>query len=105
VGPSADPDVVRAVADDVRRLATPFAGLQPLRAAAACVALHRADLPEGSGEKVLAAAGMGGFTLSLAKVPADSALGRWLGEAHLFNGQPGTLAKTCDTLIFMEAGK
>ena len=96
--------MVRAVADDVRRFAAPVSGLHSLRAAAACVAVHRGNLPEGSGETVLSAAGMPGFTLDLAKVPADTALGRWLGEAHLFDGQPGTLAKTCDTLIFMEAG-
>jgi hypothetical protein len=102
-GPAADADVARAVADDVRRLARPVSGLQSVRAAAACMVVHRADLPEGSGENVLAGAGLTGFALELAKVPADSALGRWLGEPHLFGGQPGTLAKTCDTLVFMEA--
>jgi hypothetical protein len=104
-GLAPDPDAVRAVADDVRRLALPASGLQPLRATAACMLVHRPDLPEGSGETVLAAAGLAGFRLELAKVPADTALGRWLGEPHLFGGQPGTLAKTCDTLVFMEAGK
>jgi hypothetical protein len=107
-GPAADPDVVRAVADDVKRFATPINGLNSLRAAAGCVAVHRPNQPEGAGENVLAAAGMPGFTLELAKVPADTPLGRWLGEPHLFAGQPGTLAKTCDTLIFVEgegAGK
>ncbi len=101
-GPVADPEVVRAVAEDLRRLAVPLAGLQPVRAKAACVAVHRGDLPEGSGEHVLAAAGMPGFSLDLAKVPADSALGRWLGEPHLFDGTPGTLSKSCDALIFLE---
>jgi hypothetical protein len=101
-GPAADPEVVRAVAEDLRRLAVPLAGLQPVRAKAACVAVHRVDLPEGSGEIVLAAAGMSGFSLDLAKVPADSALGRWLGEPHLFDGTPGTLSKSCDALIFLE---
>jgi len=104
-GSAPDPDVVRAVADDLRRMARPVSGLAPMRAAAACVVVHRSEMPEGSGEHVLAAAGMAGFSLELAKVPADSALGRWLGEAHLFAGVPGTLAKTCDTLVFMEAGR
>jgi hypothetical protein len=104
-GPAADPDVARAVVEDVRRLARPLSGLQPLRAAAACMVVHRGDLPEGSGENLLAAAGLTSFALNLAKVPADSALGRWLGEPHLFGGQPGTPAKTCDTLVFMEAAK
>ncbi len=102
-GPPADPDMVRAVADDVRRLATPLGALLPVRAVAACVSVHREGLPQGSGENVLAAAGLVGFTLNFAKVPADSALGRWLGEPHLFNGQPGTLSKTCDTLIFIQS--
>jgi hypothetical protein len=45
---------------------------------------------------------MSAFSLDLAAVPAESALGRWLGEPHLFDGTPGTLSKSCDVLIFLE---
>jgi hypothetical protein len=103
-GPVADAEVTQAVAVDLKRYAMPISGLQPLSAKAACVATHRGELPEGSGEHVLAAAGMPGFSLELAKVPPETALGRWLNEPHLFDGQPGTLAKRCDTLIFLDAG-
>jgi hypothetical protein len=68
------------------------------------VAIHRGDLPEGSGEHVLAAAGIAQWVLNLREVPVGSALGRWLAEPHLFHGQPGTLAKSCDALVFLEAG-
>jgi hypothetical protein len=101
-GPAADPEVTQAVAADVKRFAKPLGGLHPLRAAAACVAVHRGDLPEGSGETVLAAAGIPVFVLQLARVPAETALGRWLGEPHLFDGQPATLAKNCDAVVFLE---
>jgi hypothetical protein len=97
--------VTQAVAADVKRFATPLSGLQPLRAAAACVAVHRGDLPEGSGETVLAAAEIPVFVLQLARVPAETALGRWLGEPHLFDGQPATLAKNCDAVIFLEVNR
>jgi hypothetical protein len=101
-GPAADPEVTQAVAADVKRFATPLSGLHPLRASAACVAVHRDDLPEGSGETVLAAAEVPAFVLQLGKVPAETALGRWLGEPHLFDGQPATLTRSCDALIFLE---
>jgi hypothetical protein len=52
---------------------------------------------------VLAAAGIARWILNLGSVPGGSALGRWLGEPHLFHGQPGTLAKSCDALVFLEA--
>jgi hypothetical protein len=70
-----------------------------------CVVVHRADLAEGSGEHVLAAAGMAQWVLDLASVPGGTALGRWLAEPHLFHGQPGTLAKSCAALVFLEANQ
>jgi hypothetical protein len=100
-----DPDTVHAVAEDLKQYAVPLNGLEPFRTAAGCVAIHRADLAEGSGEHVLAAAGMAQFVLDLGRVPGGSALGRWLAEPHLFGGQPGTLAKSCDALVFLEANQ
>jgi hypothetical protein len=100
----ADAETVRAVAEDLKQYAVPLNGLEPFRAAAGCVAIHRADLPEGSGEHVLAAAGIAQWVLNLRDVPGGSALGHWLAEPHLFHGQPGTLAKSCDALVFLEAG-
>ncbi len=104
-GPATDPDVLQAVAADLKRYAAPLNGIQPVRAKAACVVVRRGELSEGAGEHVLAAAGMPGFALDLAKVPSESALARWLAEPHLFDGQPGTLSKACDTLIFLDAPK
>jgi hypothetical protein len=100
-----DPETVRAVAGDLKQYAVPLNGLEPFRASAGCVAIHRADLPEGSGEQVLAAAGIAQWVLDLREVPGGSALGRWLAEPHLFHGQPGTLAKSCDALVFLEANQ
>jgi hypothetical protein len=99
-----DPETVHAVAEGLKQYAVPLNGLQPFGASAGCVAIHRAGLPEGSGERVLAAAGIAQWVLHLREVPAPSALGRWLAEPHLFYGQPGTLAKNCDALVFLEAG-
>jgi hypothetical protein len=99
-----EPETVRAVAEDLKQYAVPLNGLEPFRASAGCVAIDRADLPEGSGEQVLAAAGMAQWVLDLREVPGGSPLARWLGEPHLFHGQPGTLAKSCDALVFLEAG-
>jgi hypothetical protein len=98
-----DSETVRAVTEDIRQFAVPLKGLEPFRTSAGCVAIHRADLPDGSGEYMLAAAGISQWVLDLRKVPAGSALGRWLAEPHLFHGQPGTLAKTCDALVFLES--
>ena len=100
----ADPEIERAVAEDLKQFAVPLIGLQPFRASAGCVAIHSADLAEGAGEHVLAAAGIPQWVLDLRGVPAASALGRWLAEPHLFHGEPGTLTKTCDTLLFLDAG-
>jgi hypothetical protein len=102
--PPPDPEMVRAVAEDLKQFAVPLIGLQPFRASAGCVVIHSADLAEGAGEQVLAAAGIAPWVLNLRGVPAASALGRWLTEPHLFHGEPGTLAKTCDALVFLEAG-
>ncbi len=100
-----DPETVRTVAEDLKQIAVPLNGLEPFRASAGCVAIHRADLPEGSGEQVLAAAGIGQWVLDLRAVPAGSALARWLAEPHLFHGEPGTLAAKCDALVFLEANQ
>jgi hypothetical protein len=100
-----DPELVHAVAEDLKQYAVPLNGLEPFRTTAVCVVVHRADLAEGSGEHVLAAAGMAQWVLDLASVPDGTALGRWLGEPHLFHGQPGTLAKSCHGLVFLEANQ
>jgi hypothetical protein len=100
-----DPETVRALAEDLKQYAVPVNGLEPFRASSACVAIHRTDSPEGSGEQVLAAPGMAQWVLDLRAVPAATALGRWLTEPHLFHGQPGTLAKNCDELVFLDAGQ
>ena len=99
-----DPEVVRQVAEDLKQYAVPLNGLEAFRTAAGCVVVDRADLAEGSGEHVLAAAGMPRWVLQLGSVPGGTALGRWLGEPHLFHGQPGTLARNCDALVFLDAG-
>jgi hypothetical protein len=98
-----DPETVHAVAADLKQFAKPLSGLEPFRASAGCVAIHRPDLPEGSGEQVLAAAGIAQWVLTLRDVPAGTALGRWLAEPHLFDGHPGTIAKGCDALLFLQA--
>jgi hypothetical protein len=100
-----EPETVHAVAEDLKLFAVPLNGLEPFHAAAGCVVIHRADLPEGSGEQVLAAAGISQWVLNLREVPDGSALGRWLAEPHLFHGQPGTLAKSCDALVFLETSQ
>jgi hypothetical protein len=99
-----DAEMVHEVAEDLRRYAVPLNGLEAFRAAAGCVAIDRPDLAEGAGEHVLAAAGMAPWVLQLGSVPGGSALGRWLAEPHLFHGQPGTLTRNCDALVFLEAG-
>ena len=47
--------------------------------------------------------GVSRWVLNLREIPAATALGRWLAEPHLFDGQPGTLSKSCDALVFLEA--
>jgi hypothetical protein len=98
-----EPEIVRAVADEIRQHAVPLTGLEPFRAAKGCVAVHRAEMTEGAGEYVLAAAGIPQWVLDLHAVGPASALGRWLAEPHLFHGQPGTITATCDALVFLEA--
>jgi hypothetical protein len=100
-----DPETVHAVAEDLKQFAVPLNGLEPFRTSAGCVAIHRTDLADGSGEQVLSAAGIPQWVLDLRKVPVSSALGRWLAEPHLFHGQPGTLSKSCDSLVFLEANQ
>jgi len=72
--------------------------------------------PEGSGDAVLAAAGLPRFFLNLAKVPSGGALGRWLAGLHLFHDlgaywvlddpdaslQPEDLANCYDGLYYVE---
>jgi hypothetical protein len=101
--PAPDPETVRAVAEDLKQYVVPFNGLEPFRTSAGCVAIHRTDLADGSGEQVLSAAGIPQWLLDVRKVPVGSALGRWLAEPHLFHGQPTTLSKSCDSLVFLEA--
>ena len=99
-GPAADPEVTQAVTADVKRFAKPLGGLHPLRAAAACVAVHRDDLPEGSGETVLAAAEIPAFVLSLARVRRRRR--RWAaGWRSTCSTGSRQLAKT-DAVIFLE---
>ncbi|MDE3166038.1 MAG: hypothetical protein KGN36_09545, partial [Acidobacteriota bacterium] len=101
--PEPDPETVRGVAAEVRRLASPLAAMgAPV--SSDCYALHRAGMPAGASESVLAAAGLGAFHLDLGAVPAASVLGRWLAEPHLFGGRPVTLAQSCRGLVFVEAG-
>lgn len=67
--------------------------------------------PEGTGDAVLSAAGMPAFFLDLRRVPAQSVLGAWLSEPHLFR-LTGVMwsealtaqipAKLYDGLIFVE---
>ena len=60
-----DPEIVRAVADEIRQHAVPLNGLDSFRASKGCVAVHRAEMPEGAGEYVLSAAGMTQWVLDL----------------------------------------
>jgi len=94
---------VRALAEEIRLHAVPLSGLESFRATKACLAVHRAEMPESAGEHVLAAAGVPQWVLDLRTLPAGNALARWLAEPHLFQGQPGTISANCDTLVFLEA--
>jgi hypothetical protein len=100
--PEPDSETVRSVAADVRRLAVP---LIPVGApvSSECFALHRTDMPAGAAETVLSAAGVRAFFLDVSLVPAQSALGRWLAEPHLFGGRPAQLGKSCRGIVFVEA--
>jgi hypothetical protein len=100
--PEPDPEAVRTVAAQVAQYAAPLNAVGP-RVATECFALHRADMPAGFAETVLSAAKMRAFFLDLSKPPADSALGRWLAEPHLFGGQPVVLAKVCKGIVFVES--
>jgi erythromycin esterase-like protein len=73
--------------------------------------------PEGSGDAVLAAAGIPQFFLNMAKLPSGGALERWLAEMHLFHDlgaywvlddpdaslQPVQLGLCYDGLYYVEA--
>lgn len=101
--PDPDPETVRGVAADVRRLSSPLAPMGP-QVTSDCYALHRPGMPAGASESVLASAGQRAFYLDVSAVPASSALGRWLAEPHLFGGRPVTLGQSCRGLLFVEAG-
>ena len=89
------------MAADLRRLAAPLPAVGP-EVTSDCFALHRADQPAGAAESVLSAAGLRAFHLDLSSVPAQSALGRWLAEPHLFGGRPAELSRVCKGIVFVE---
>ncbi len=75
------------------------------------VVRRAAPSPEGSGDAVLAAAGMPAFFLDLRSVPAATALAAWLNQPHLFRLTgvlwnealtPQAPARLYDGLIFVE---
>ena len=76
-----DPETVRAVAEDLKQFAVPLNGLEPFRTSAGCVAIHRTDLADGSGEQVLSAAGIPQWVLDLRKVPGQQRPGPLAGRA------------------------
>jgi len=98
-----DPELLRALTDEIRQHAVPLTGLESFRATKGCLAVHRAEMPEGAGEHVLSAAGMPQWVLDLRTLPPANILARWLAGPHLFQGQPGTITANCDTLVFLEA--
>jgi hypothetical protein len=100
--PEPDADRVKSVAGEVRRLASPLTAVGP-QVTSDCFALHRTDMPGGAAESVLSAAGLRAFYLDVTLVPAQSTLGRWLAEPHLFGGRPAELAKECKGIVFVEA--
>jgi erythromycin esterase len=79
------------------------------------VAVHAvAGSPEGSGDAVLAAAGIPEFFLDMRRLPAESPLARWLAEPHLFHqlgvfwGEtliPQAPARLYDALIFVDQSR
>ena len=100
--PVPDAETVKSIAEDVRRFAASLIAVGP-QVTSDCFALHRTDMPQGAAESVLSAAGMRAFHLELTLVPAQSPLGRWLAEPHLFGGRPAELAKECRGIVFVEA--
>ena len=100
--PQPDPETVKNIVADLRRVAAPLAPMGP-EVSSDCFALHRADLPPGAAESVFSAAGLPAFHLDLSAVSSQSALGRWLAEPHLFGGRPAELAKVCKGIVFVEA--
>jgi hypothetical protein len=100
--PEPDSETVKNVAADLRRLATPLTAVGP-EITSDCFAMHSAEMPPGAAESVLSAAGLRTFHLDLNAVPPQSALARWLGEAHLFGGRPTEMVKECKGILFVEA--
>jgi hypothetical protein len=101
--PDPDPERVREIAADLRQYAIAVNGMGPA-VSVNCFAVHRPEMQPGGAEAVLSAAGLRTFFLDLARVPGDSALGRWLAEPQLFNGSPARLAVQCRGILFVEAG-
>jgi hypothetical protein len=100
--PEPDPDQVREVAADLRKYAAALGAIGPT-VSANCFALHRSEMQPGAAESVLSAAGLRSFFLDVKRVPPDSPLGRWLGEPHLFAGEPAALGQSCAGIVFVEA--
>jgi hypothetical protein len=100
--PEPDPETVKNVAADVRRLAASLPAVGP-EITSDCFALHGPDMPTGAAESVFSIAGLRSFHLDLSIVPAQSALGRWLNEPHLFGGRPTELARECKGILFVDA--
>jgi len=82
------------------------------------LAEHNTAAAVGSGDSILALAGMPSFFLNLGAIPAASPLGRWLAQPHLFHNAGGewvdgdpeanresvALPKLYDGLIFVNEG-
>ena len=82
------------------------------------IADYDAPGSEGSGDSILALAGMPSFFLNLAAIPAGGPLGHWLAQPHLFHNAGGewvtddaeanretvVLPKLYDGLIFVNEG-
>ena len=100
--PEPDPDVVKSVAADLRRLVAELPPVGP-PLTSDCYALHRPEMPAGAAESVLGAVGLRAYYLDVSAVPPQSALGRWLAEPHLFGGRPTELARACKGITFVEA--
>src|SRR5262249_42160262 len=101
--PEPDLDLVKEVAADAKRYAVAINPTGP-PVSANCFAIHRPEMAPGTAESVLSGTGLSTFYLDLQRVPADSPLGRWLSEPHIFGGSPARLAHACSSIVFVEAG-
>jgi hypothetical protein len=100
--PNPSAPLLRAIASDLLRYASPLGAVYP-QISSDCLALHRPDLPQGAAESVLSSAKLGPYFLDVGRVAADSELGRWLHQPHLFGGRPVVLGQQCKGLLFVEA--